>query len=313
MDSIAPALRPGTLVLLESTSPVGTTRAAAERLHRHRPDLSFPHQAPERSDVMVAYCPERILPGNTLRELTDNARIIGGLDQRSARRAHEFYSIFVRGEIFETGAEVAELVKVSENAFRDVNIAFANELSLISAAHDVDVWEVIKLANHHPRVNILQPGPGVGGHCIPVDPWFIVHAHPQLARMIRTAREVNLAKQDHVRDQIATAAKRFARPRVALLGLAYKPNIDDLRESPAVGIAADLARAEIGELLVVEPHVTQLPAPLARFAGMRLTSLNEAVESADVVAILVAHDQFASLDRQKLGTKTLIDAVGTAL
>jgi UDP-N-acetyl-D-mannosaminuronic acid dehydrogenase len=313
MDSIAPALRPGTLVLLESTSPVGTTRAAAERLHGHRADLSFPHQVPEHSDVMVAYCPERILPGNTLRELTDNARIIGGLDQRSARRAHQFYSIFVRGEIFETRAEIAELVKISENAFRDVNIAFANELSLISSAHGIDVWEVIKLANHHPRVNILQPGPGVGGHCIPVDPWFIVHAHPQLARMIRTAREVNLAKQDHVRDQIAAAAKRFARPRVALLGLAYKPNIDDLRESPAVGIAADLARAEIGELLVVEPHVMQLPAPLARFTGMRLTSLNEAVESADVVAILVAHDQFAGLDRQKLGTKTLIDAVGTAL
>jgi len=312
LDSIAPVLRAGTLVLVESTSPVGTTRNAAERLHAHRPDLSFPHQAPEHSDVMVAYCPERILPGNTLRELTDNARIIGGLDQRSAQRAHQFYSIFVRGEIFETQAEIAELVKIAENAFRDVNIAFANELSLISHAHKVDVWEVIKLANHHPRVNILQPGPGVGGHCIPVDPWFIVHAHPTLARLIRASREVNLAKQNHVRDLIVSAAKQFHHPRIALLGLSYKPNIDDLRESPAVGIATDLARAEIGELLLVEPHVAELPPSLARFGCVKLIGVKEAIESADIVAILVAHDQFAELDRAQLAAKHVIDAVGAA-
>ena len=203
------------------------------------------------------------------------------------------------------------LVKIAENAFRDVNIAFANELSLLSDAHNVDVWEVIRLANHHPRVNILQPGPGVGGHCIPVDPWFIVHAHPELARLIRMGREVNLAKQEHVGALIVRAAERFNRPRIALLGLSYKPNIDDLRESPAVAIAEYLARSEIGEIMVVEPHVSRLPDSLGRFDDVKLTGLDEAVERADIVAILVAHSQFALLDPSKLAAKHLIDTVGS--
>ena len=310
LDSIAPVLAPGNLVLIESTSPVGTTRKAAEQLYARRPDLSFPLLAPEQSDVMIAYCPERILPGNTLRELTDNPRIVGGLDKRSAERAHQFYSIFVKGEIHETRAEVAELVKAAENSFRDVNIAFANELSLISDAIGVDVWEVIRLANQHPRVNILNPGPGVGGHCIPVDPWFVVHTHPQLAQLIRTAREVNLAKEAHVCGVIRRAAEKFRHPVVALLGLSYKPNIDDLRESPAVAIAVELAREETGEILVVEPNIRELPARLADQPGLKIASLADAVARADIVVVLVAHDQFARLDRNHFAGKIVIDTVG---
>ena len=310
LDSIAPVLAAGNLVLIESTSPVGTTRKAAEQLYALRPDLTFPQIAPERSDVMIAYCPERILPGNTLRELTDNSRIVGGLDRRSAKRAHEFYSVFVKGEIHETRAEIAELVKAAENSFRDVNIAFANELSLISDAMGVDVWEVIRLANQHPRVNILNPGPGVGGHCIPVDPWFVVHAHPELARLIRTAREVNVSKEAHVCATIRRAAERFRHPVIALLGLTYKPNVDDLRESPAVSIAAELAREEAGQILVVEPNVRQLPPALAGHAALKLTGLDEATARADIIVMLVAHDQFIQLDRTLLATKIVIDTVG---
>jgi UDP-N-acetyl-D-mannosaminuronic acid dehydrogenase len=310
LASIAPVLAHGNLVIIESTSPVGTTRQAAEQLRGLRPDLSFPNQAPERADVMMAYCPERILPGNTLRELTDNDRLVGGLDQRSAKRAHELYSTFVKGTIHQTDAATAEMIKLTENAFRDVNIAFANELSLICEASRIDVWQVIRLANMHPRVNILDPGPGVGGHCIPVDPWFIVDQQPKLARLIRAAREVNLGKQAHVSAYIQRAASRFREPSIALLGLSYKPNVDDLRESPAVAIAEELIAAKSGQLFLVEPHLSGPPSHLVNKPGVHWSDLDEAIREADIVVLLVAHSRFRNLDRRALSEKILIDTVG---
>jgi UDP-N-acetyl-D-mannosaminuronic acid dehydrogenase len=308
--AIAPVLARGNLIIIESTSPVGTTQSAADQLRALRSDLTFPDDASERSDVMIAYCPERILPGNTLRELTDNARLVGGLDKRSADRAQELYSIFAKGDIHKTEAPVAEMAKVTENAFRDVNIAFANELSLICEAAGIDPWKVIKLANLHPRVNILSPGPGVGGHCIPVDPWFIVHAQPDLSRMIRTAREVNVAKEQHVVQRIRRAAERFRDPRIALLGLSYKPNVDDLRESPALHIAEKLLNADTGEIYVVDPHVKAAPPSIAGKPRMHFVGLQDALKEADIVVLLVQHDQFRDLDRRLLSEKILIDTVG---
>ena len=310
LAAIAPVLAPGNLVIVESTSPVNTTRRAAAQLGELRPDLTFPDRNPEASDILIAYCPERILPGNTLRELTDNARVVGGLDRRSADRAHDLYSIFVRSEIHKAEAAAAEMVKLTENAYRDVNIAFANELSLICEASAINPWHVIKLANLHPRVNILAPGPGVGGHCIPVDPWFIVHAQPQLARLMRTAREVNLAKQAHVGQRIKRAADRFRDPRIALLGMTYKPNVDDMRESPAIAIAEDLAATDAGEIFIVEPHVPSPPKHLAQAPRVHWVGLHEAVREADIVVLLVAHDQFRTLDRTMLTDKIVIDTVG---
>jgi UDP-N-acetyl-D-mannosaminuronic acid dehydrogenase len=310
LASIAPVLAKDNLVIIESTSPVGTTRRAAEQLRGLRPDLKFPDEHPEASDILMAYCPERILPGNTLRELTDNARLVGGLDTRSAERANDLYQIFAKGEIHRTTSAVAEMAKLSENAFRDVNIAFANELSLICEVAQIDAWEVIQLANLHPRVNILAPGPGVGGHCIPVDPWFIVDAFPEQAPLIRTAREVNLAKQKFIFDRICKAASRFRAPKIALLGLSYKPNVDDLRESPSVSIAAELAEASIGDVYVVEPNVDAPPAELANRPHVHWSPLGEALNQSDIVALLVAHDQFRMIDRAALNEKILIDAVG---
>lgn len=308
--SIAPVLAAGNLIIIESTSPVGTTKKAAAQLRGLRPDLTFPDTHPENSDVLMAYCPERILPGNTLRELTDNARLVGGLDRRSADRAHQLYSIFAKGEIRETEAPIAEMVKVVENAFRDVNIAFANELSMLCEASGIDPWQVIELANLHPRVNILQPGPGVGGHCIPIDPWFIVHAQPALARLIRTAREVNHAKQDHVYRRVRQVADRFRAPRIALLGLTYKPNVDDLRESPAVAIAEQLAESAIGEIFLVEPNVETPPKQFTGKPRVHWVKLAEAIESSDIIVILVAHDQFVELNRATLTDKIVVDTVG---
>jgi UDP-N-acetyl-D-mannosaminuronic acid dehydrogenase len=310
LASIAPVLERDNLVVIESTSPVGTTRRAAEQLRALRPDLSFPAEGFDEADVMLAYCPERILPGDTLRELTDNDRLVGGLDRRSAERAHALYSIFAKGTIHPTNAATAEMVKLAENAFRDVNIAFANELSLVCEASGVDAWQVIDLANLHPRVAILSPGPGVGGHCIPVDPWFIVNQQPKLARLMRAAREVNIAKQRHVGERIRRAASRFRNPRIALLGLTYKANVDDLRESPAVVIAEELIAAKAGELYLVEPHLDAPPNGFANRALVHWADLDDAIHNADIVTVLVAHDQFKGLDRQALSEKVLIDTVG---
>lgn len=310
LASIAPVLKRGDLIIIESTCPVGTTARAARQLREARPDLSFPDDAPESSDVLLAYCPERILPGHTLRELVDNARTFGGLDRRSALAARDLYSVFARGPQRITTAPAAELSKLVENAFRDVNVAFANELSVVCDAFGLDVWSVIELANLHPRVNVLSPGPGVGGHCIPVDPWFIHEALPDQTPLIRAAREVNDAKPAFVADRVAKVAARFREPTIALLGLSYKPNVDDLRDSPALRIARDLAERRAGRLLVVEPHVEGLPAGLADAPGVFAATLEAAVAEADVVVILVAHNRFKGLNRGLLAQKVVIDTVG---
>jgi UDP-N-acetyl-D-mannosaminuronic acid dehydrogenase len=310
LTSIAPVLRRGDLIVIESTSPVGTSEQAARQLRTLRPDLTFPDTAPEQSDVLLAYCPERILPGQTLRELVDNARIIGGLDRRSAIRARELYACFAMGPMKVTTARVAELSKLVENTFRDVNIALANELSLVCDALGIDVWSVIRMANLHPRVNILSPGPGVGGHCIPVDPWFIHQALPDQTPLIRIAREVNNSKPHFVADRIAKVAERLREPIIALLGLSYKQNVDDLRESPALEIAHELATRRVGKLLIVEPHLKELPCRLANHPNVEMVDLANAIKCADVVAILVAHNKFHALDRGAVASKVVIDTVG---
>jgi len=308
-DALAPVLREGNLVVLESTSPVGTTRAMAERFQRLRPDLRFPVNG-EPESVFVAHCPERVLPGNVMRELIENDRVVGGLSPASTERAIAMYKQLVEGDCIATDADTAEMVKLTENAYRDVNIAFANELSLVCDRLRLNVWDVIKLANHHPRVNILRPGPGVGGHCIAVDPWFIVHSAPAEARLIRTAREVNDGKPGVVLAAIRQAAGRERSPVIACLGLAFKPDIDDLRQSPALDIASRLAGAELGELLVVEPHISALPAALSGRRGVRLATTEEALAKANVVALLVNHRAFSAIDPQRLAGKTVINACG---
>jgi UDP-N-acetyl-D-mannosaminuronic acid dehydrogenase len=315
-ESVAPVLAPGNIVILESTSPVGTTEDMVGWLARARPDLRFPGHPSGHVDVNVAYCPERVLPGHVVRELVENARIIGGLTDECSARATDVYRVFVQGDLLVTNARTAEMCKLTENSCRDVNIAFANELALICGELDIDVWDLIRLANRHPRVNILQPGAGVGGHCIAVDPWFIVDRTPQHARLIRTAREVNDSKPAWLTERIMEAVRNVCRQRgncpesdvrVALLGLAFKPNIDDLRESPALHIAESVAEQSSCKLLVVEPNVGELPESLA---SASLLSLDDALTKADVVAVLVAHRQFAGL-RQKLSRDCLcVDAVG---
>jgi UDP-N-acetyl-D-mannosaminuronic acid dehydrogenase len=315
--AIAPVLRPGNLVILESTSPVGSTELLAGWMAEARPDLSFPQQAGEDADVQVAYCPERVLPGRVLHELVSNDRVIGGLTRKASAQAAALYKTFVEGECVITDARTAELCKLTENSFRDVNIAFANELSRICDTLGVNVWELIPLANRHPRVNILQPGPGVGGHCIAVDPWFIVDSAPEEARLIRTAREVNDAKPGWVVDKAkaAVADARAAAPgrpladiRLACLGLAFKPDIDDLRESPAAGICAELAKLGCA-VLAVEPHIAELPPKLAA-AGARLAGLEEALAEADVVCVLVRHSAFAAARDKIAAAARTVDAVG---
>ena len=253
--ALAPLLKKGDLVVLESTSPVGATEQIKAWIGELRPDLVLPEMDQEEADIHLAHCPERVLPGSVLRELVDNDRIIGGISLGCAELAAELYRSFVRGEMHLTNARTAELAKLVENSYRDVNIAFANELSVVCDKLDINVWDLISLANKHPRVNILSPGPGVGGHCIAVDPWFIIAAAPQLTKVIRAAREVNDDKPNVVLTKVKTAAKRLREPVIACLGLSYKPDIDDLRESPALHIVEHLAREKGGKLLVVEPNV----------------------------------------------------------
>lgn len=295
--AIAPVLKSGDLVVLESTSPTGATEAMAGWLAQARPDLSFPQDAGEGSDIRIAHCPERVLPGKVMQELITNDRIIGGMTRRCSREAALLYKIFVSGDcVIASGPRVAEMAKLTENSFRDVNIAFANELSLICDEQDIDVWELIALANRHPRVNILQPGPGVGGHCIAVDPWFIVSSAPAQARLIRTAREVNDAKPEWVLEKVRAAigaylmdnpGKTAADVTLAIYGLAFKPDIDDLRESPALAIARVLAGEHKGPVQVIEPNIDALPKGLA---GAALTPLDAA--NADIHVLLVDHKAF---------------------
>lgn len=311
--AVAPCLRAGNLVVLESTSPVGTTEQVSHWLAAARPDLSFPHLAGEQSDVRVAYCPERVLPGHVMRELVQNDRIIGGMTPRCSQAAVELYRAFVEGECVVSDARTAEMCKLTENSFRDVNIAFANELSVVCHRLGIDVWELIRLANRHPRVSILNPGPGVGGHCIAVDPWFIVSSAPEQARLIRTAREVNDAKPEWVLERIAEAVDACARENgrravVACLGLSFKPDIDDLRESPALEIVERLAKAGGCEVLAVEPHIKALPPKLAAHAV--LVDVAQALARADVVVMLVDHRQFKAVPRESLAGRRVVDTRG---
>ncbi len=310
-DAIAPVLAPGNVVILESTSPVGATAGLAARLARLRPDLRFPpERLAEALDVHVAHCPERVLPGRMVRELIENDRIIGGMTEACAEHAEAVYRVFLRGTPYRTDAPTAELVKLVENAYRDVNIAFANELSLVCDQLGLNVWRVIELANRHPRVAILQPGAGVGGHCIAVDPWFIVSSAPERTRLIRTAREVNDDKPRFVAAQIRERAERLKHPVVACLGLTYKPDVDDLRESPALEIAVHLARDGAGRILVADPNLRELPAALAGMANVSLCDTLAAVREADIVAILVAHSPFRKIPQDELMRRMVIDATG---
>jgi len=294
--SILPFLKSGNLVVLESTSPPGTTEMIES--------IVLEQSNFKKGDIHFAHAPERVLPGKILREVVENDRIIGGIDGDSTEKAAEFYGSFVTGKLLKTHCRTAETAKLVENAFRDTNIAFANELSLFSEKMNLDVWELIRLANHHPRVNILNPGPGVGGHCIAVDPWFLVDCAPEVTPLIRTAREVNEAKPHWVVDRVVAKADRYKNPTIACLGLAYKPNIDDLRESPAVEIVRELKRRKVGELKIVEPN-------LDSHEEFDLVSLSNALDTADIVLILVGHDAFLKIPLSRIAEKILIDTCGT--
>ncbi|GAB3001876.1 UDP-N-acetyl-D-mannosamine dehydrogenase [Psychrosphaera aestuarii] len=307
--AIAPVIEAGNLVILESTSPVGATEKLAGWLKEARPDLTFPQDAGEQADIKVAHCPERVLPGYVLQELVSNDRVIGGISPACSAAAVELYKTFVRGECIVTNARTAEMAKLTENSFRDVNIAFANELSTICDQLHINVWELIKLANRHPRVNILNPGPGVGGHCIAVDPWFIVDSCPEQAKLIKQARLTNDAKPHYVVSQIKEAADQFKRPVIACLGLAFKADIDDLRESPAVQIVQELANASVGELIAVEPNIKALPDNLAS-QGIEFANLASALDKANVVVILVDHKEFKAADKNAFAKKVVIDTRG---
>ena len=307
---IAPHLTAGALVILESTSPVGATEQLSEWLAEDRPDLTFPHQKGDLAEVQLAHCPERVLPGKVLHEVVHNDRIIGGMTRHCAARAEGFYKLAVQGTCHVTDARTAELAKLTENAFRDVNIAFANELSVICHSLRIDPWELIAMANKHPRVNILNPGPGVGGHCIAVDPWFIVHGAPEDARLIRTARQINDAKPHWVADRVAErVAERSsgAKPTIACLGLAYKPDVDDLRESPSVEVVREILGRGLGNVLVAEPYVDALPPGLE---AATLADFSDALERADIIVILTGHSAFRNMRISDLDGKRVIDSCG---
>lgn len=307
--AIAEQLRGGELIVLESTSPPGTTERMAEFILEERPDLTM--EEGRTNSVYFAHCPERVLPGRIMVEMAVNDRVIGGVTPRGAEMARDLYATFCSGELLLTDAATAEMAKLTENSFRDVNIAFANELSLICDRLGIDVWELIELANHHPRVNILQPGPGVGGHCIAVDPWFIVAAAPEESRMIQLARSVNDNKPNWVIDRVITKTERFRKPVVAALGIAFKADIDDLRESPSLNIVDALAeRMPEGDIRVVEPHVDELPEQLARHKNITKQDIDEALDAADVVLLLVDHSQFKHIERNRLDEKVVIDTKG---
>lgn len=314
---IAPVIKKGDIIILESTSPVGSTEQMAGWLKKLRPDLAFPICADDPADVYLAYCPERVLPGKVVEELTNNDRIIGGITPKCAQIAEAVYKIFVKGKLLHTNARTAEMSKLTENSFRDVNIAFANELSMICDRLDINVWELIKLANHHPRVNILQPGPGVGGHCIAVDPWFIVNKTPEQARLIKMARIVNDSKPEWIINKVNNAvvdflqrnpAKSIKDVKIACFGLAFKPDIDDLRESPSMAITLDLAQKYVNQIITIEPNVENTPNKLAA-ANIPLVNLDSGLQ-ADILVLLVDHKEFKQLDKQTLKDKIIVDAKG---
>ncbi len=310
-DLIAPVLKRGDTVILESTSPVGATQALTERLRSARPDLAFPHFQEEGDvDVFVAHCPERVMPGQMVRELLSNDRIIGGMTDDCAKSAFTLYESFVSGRTSLTDCRTAEFVKLIENSYRDVNLAFANELSLVCDELGLDVWRAIDLANRHPRVNILQPGAGVGGHCIAVDPRFIIDAAPRTTRLIRAAREVNDSKPQWVSEQILRLTSRFRDPVVASFGITYKPDVDDIRESPSLKVVQTVAKQTGTRVLVVDPNVHELPTVLRGLNNVALVNAETARQEADIVAFLVGHRQFRRLDKKLFLNKAVVDAVG---
>lgn len=307
--SIAAVLKTGDTVIVESTSPVGTTDRVKDLIAKLRPDLKVPGVTADTPDVAIAYCPERVLPGKILEELISNDRSIGGITPRCARKALTFYKRFVRGECVTTDARSAEMTKLVENAFRDVNIAFANELSIIADQMGLDVWEVIRLANRHPRVNILQPGPGVGGHCIAVDPWFIVHGAPDHTPLIRAAREVNDGKVDHVIAQANALIEANPTKTIGLLGLAFKANIDDFRESPAKKVATALAQKYGARIRIVEPYAAALPVEFEG-SGAQLTDIDSALQDCGILIALVDHDAFKAIPLAERRDKLVYDTRG---
>lgn len=315
--ALARMLRPGNLVVLESTSPVGTTENMCVWLAEERPDLTFPHTHGEESDIRVAHCPERVLPGQVIRELVENDRVIGGITPACAEAAVALYKQVVQGQCITTNARTAEMAKLTENSFRDVNIAFANELSLICDRLEINVWEMIELANRHPRVNILQPGAGVGGHCIAVDPWFIVDTAPEESHIIRAARAINDGKPAWVLSKVKQAIEALEAEnpalqrgdiKVACLGVAFKPDIDDLRESPALQITQAIAGLGC-QVLVVEPNVSELP-PALQAPNIRQASMLQVLQTADITCVLVRHASFIEVRSLLQEVKGLIDVVG---
>ena len=313
--AIAPVLEKGNLVILESTSPVGATEKMMTWMREERLDLSFPEFGNNNfiADIAVAHCPERVLPGQVVRELIENDRIIGGVTDYCAKQAKDLYKIFVDADCLLTDCRTAELSKLVENSFRDVNIAFANELSLICDKLGINVWKLIELANHHPRVNILQPGPGVGGHCIAVDPWFIVDSAPDEAKLIRAARLVNDNKPNFVLGKIDKAVKAIGKNKsdlkIACLGLSFKPDIDDLRESPALSIAGKIGLMGFSELFLVEPNISSIPDKL-KGESISITSADKAIKAADIVVLLVDHTPFKKMDLEVLSGKQIVDTRG---
>ncbi|KTD06825.1 UDP-N-acetyl-D-mannosamine dehydrogenase [Legionella jamestowniensis] len=314
--AIAPMLQKDNLVILESTSPVGTTEQLAEWLAKARPDLTFPHTHGNESDIRIAYCPERVLPGHVLRELVQNDRVIGGMTTKCSELAAQLYKIFIEGECIITDCRTAEMCKLTENSFRDVNIAFANELSMICDKLGMNVWELIRIANHHPRVNILEPGPGVGGHCIAVDPWFIISKSPEEARLIRMARQVNDSKPEWVIQKTKEAVAEFLQQNpnktikdvtIACFGLTFKANIDDLRESPALKIAKNIIASHPGLVYVVEPNIAQLPPSII---NTELKSVEDVLPEADIILLLVDHKIFQDIDKQAKPGCKIVDTKG---
>ena len=317
--SISSVIKKGDLIILESTSPVGTTEKIAELLAEIRKDLTFPSDINTKADIKIAYCPERVMPGNILNELVFNDRVIGGLTDDCSDSAIKLYKSFVKGNCIQTNARTAEMVKLTENASRDVNIAFANELSIICDSININVWELIELANLHPRVNILEPGPGVGGHCIAVDPWFIVHKNPSEAKLIHAARKVNDYKPQWVINKVKESIsiilkendeKQVSDINISCFGLTFKPNIDDLRESPALLIAEEISKINDGKTMAVEPNIKELPEILS--IPLSLVSIDTAIKDSDIILLLVDHDEFKSIDdiHKKFKGFKIIDTKG---
>ena len=312
VDDIVDLLMPGNMVILESTSPIGTTESIAKRIAERRPDLKiggYDNKNGNDANISVAYCPERVLPGRILTELVNNDRCIGGISLACTRRAQRFYKLFVRGACVPTTARAAELVKLTENAFRDTNIAFANELSLICDRFEINVWEVIDLANRHPRVNVLRPGPGVGGHCIAIDPWFIIDSAPDLARVMRMSREVNNSKTAQVIARAEALIDDHPYANVACLGIAFKANVDDIRESPAMEVALHLAAKYGQRVKLVEPNLRKLPCAFAAY-GTEMVSIDEALRSCEIALLLVDHDEFKMVSLAERRHLDVIDTRG---